>query len=57
MLYDKFDENGIDLKLQLYRTENSQFHQNVTDFPNIMDPGPRSKYPEISLWQEEINRN
>ena len=37
------------LKLQLCRTENSQFHKNVADFPNFMDPGPRSKYPEKSL--------
>ena len=37
------------LKLQLCITENSQFHWNVTDFPNFMDPGPRSKYPEKSL--------
>ena len=40
------------LKLQLCRTENSQFHLNVTDFPNFMDPGLRSKYPEKSLPNE-----
>ena len=37
------------LKLQLHRIENSQFHGNVADFPNFMDPGPRLKYPEKSL--------
>ena len=38
------------LKLQLHRTENFQFHENAADLPNFMDPGPRLKYPEKSLY-------
>ena len=38
------------LKLQLCRNENSQFHLNAVEFPNFMDPGPRVKYREKSLF-------